>query len=151
MLIKAEQKFIRTSARKLRFVADGIKKLNPVEAIKQLKFSDKRAAEPLAKVIKQAVANAVTNAKLDKASLKFAHIEVNEGPTYKRWRAVSRGRAHSIFKRTSHVKITLTTVAPKVAKTVSLEPVKTETVKEAVSPVVKKAKTTTKVSKTLKK
>lgn len=151
MLIKAEQKFIRTSARKLRFVADGIKHLKPAEAIRQLKFSDKRAADPLAKVIKQAIANAVTNAKLDKAALKFAHIEVNEGPTYKRWRAVSRGRAHSIFKRTSHVKITLTTIAPTITKSVSLEPAKKAEVKETKAPVIKKAKTATTTKKVIKK
>jgi large subunit ribosomal protein L22 len=107
MLIKAEKNYIRMSPQKLRLVVDVVKKLNPVESLDYLKFLNKRAARPLAETIKQAIANAVNNKKADKKKLKFAYIDVMEGPTYKRWRPVSRGRAHSILKRTSHIKVVL--------------------------------------------
>jgi len=107
MLIKAEQKYIRTSPRKIRLIAKAIKALPVMEALDSLKFLNKRAALPLAKTIKQAVANGVNNKKINQKDLKFASIEVLEGPTYKRWRPVSRGRAHTIFKRTSHIKVIL--------------------------------------------
>jgi large subunit ribosomal protein L22 len=107
VLIKAEQKYIRMTPRKLRLVTDAIKKLTPQQAIENLPFLRKRASGPILKTLKQAVANAQNNLKIPVDDLKFAKIEILEGPTYKRWRAVSRGRAHSIFKRTSHIRIIL--------------------------------------------
>lgn len=119
--MQAEQKYIRTSPRKIRQVADGIRHLTPVVALKQLEFMSERASKPLLRVIKQAVANAAQNHKIDASNLLFDHILVDEGPTYKRWRAVSRGRAHSIFKRTSHIKVVLTTVKPKLDSVATLK------------------------------
>ncbi|MFC1627088.1 50S ribosomal protein L22 [Patescibacteria group bacterium] len=118
MKIKAESKFIRTSYRKLRLVADLVRPMSLNEALDVLKHLNKRAAEPILKTFKQAVANAVNNHNLPKDSLKIHSLEINEGPTYKRWNPVSRGRAHSIFKRTSHIKIVLKSVIkkPKVTK-----------------------------------
>ncbi len=101
----AYQKFIRTTARKLRLVADLINHQPVDQALTTLQFTRKRAAEVLAKVIKQAQANAVNNLKLNKDTIKINTIIINEGPTFKRWRAVSRGRAHPIMKRTSHIKV----------------------------------------------
>lgn len=110
MIFRAYQKYIRTSPRKLRLVADGIRQMSPEEALVVLKFMRKRAAAPMFKVLKQAVANAkVKGAKED--DLKFVSIEVEEGPVLKRWRPVSRGRAHRILKRTSHIKIILESTA----------------------------------------
>ncbi len=91
----------------MRLVATAVKNLVPEEALDKLKFLNKRAAQPLAKVIKQALANATNNFKLKKESLKFKSIQIRKGSTYKRWRSVSRGRAHSIFKRTSHIRVIL--------------------------------------------
>jgi large subunit ribosomal protein L22 len=116
MLIKAESKFIRTSARKLRLVADLVRHQSPEEAVTVLTHLRKRAATPLLKTLKQALANAVNNHNLPKDTLLIQSIEVNEGPTYKRWQPVSRGRAHSIFKRTSHIKIVLKSSEPKKTK-----------------------------------
>jgi len=109
ILIKAEQKYIRMSPRKVRLVTQAIKDLLPKEALDHLKFLNKRAALPVAKTIKQAIANAVNNKKLREEELRFSKIEVLPGSTYKRWRPVSRGRAHSIFKRTCHIKVILKT------------------------------------------
>jgi len=107
MEIKASASFVRMSPRKLRLVADSIRDLSLEEALIALENSDKRASKPLLKVINQAIGNATNNLGVKKDSLRFKKILIEEGPTYKRWRAVSRGRAHSIFKRTSHIKIVL--------------------------------------------
>ena len=97
------------SLRKIKLVAQAVKDLTPREAIDHLKFLNKRAAVPVAKTIKQAVANAVNNNKLKEEDLEFVSIQALAGPTLKRWRPVSRGRAHSILKRTSHIKVILKT------------------------------------------
>jgi large subunit ribosomal protein L22 len=107
MQIKAESKFIRISPRKIRLVADLVRPMALAEALNTLTHLRKRAATPLLKTLKQAQANAVNNHNLNKDSLTIQSIEVNEGSTYKRWQPVSRGRAHSIFKRTSHIRVIL--------------------------------------------
>lgn len=107
MLVKAEQKYIRMSPRKIKLVVDAIRGLSPHEALDQLRFMRKRAAEPVRKTIQQALANAVNNRSIARENLRFLSIEVKKGPTFKRWRAVSRGRAHPIMKRTSHIKVSL--------------------------------------------
>lgn len=108
MQIIAQAKFIKTGPRKVRLVADLIRPMAVEEALTALKHLKRRSAEPVLKVLKQAVANAVNNYKLSKDSLTIQLIEVNAGPVFKRFQPVSRGRAHSIFKRTSHIKIILT-------------------------------------------
>lgn len=105
--MKATQKYIRTSPQKLRLVADAIRALPPKEALLNLKFINKRAAQPLAKTIKQAVASAKQTKGLNPEQLRFKTIDIGKGPTYKRWNPVARGAAHSIFKRTSHIRVEL--------------------------------------------
>ena len=107
MEVKAEAKYIRTSPRKVRLVVETIKNLSPQRALDYLKFINKRAAKPLSKLIQSAIANAKNNFGLKPEDLKFKEIQVGEGPTLKRWRAISRGRAHPIMKRASHIKIIL--------------------------------------------
>ena len=118
MQIKAEQKFIRISPRKVRLVASAIKRLPLDDAKQQLKVLGKRAALPLRKTITQAIANATNNFKQDEKDLSIKEIQIGEGPTYKRWQPVSRGRAHSILKRTSHIKVILQSknIKPKLTK-----------------------------------
>lgn len=106
--IVAHQKFIRQTPRKLRLVADLVRKLSVDEATTQLLVARKRAAKSLLKVLAQAKANALNNSNLDTKTLKISTIEIQEGPTYKRFQPVSRGRAHRILKRSSHIKIELT-------------------------------------------
>ena len=113
MLIKAEQKNIRISARKIRLMARTIAKLRPKESLDFLKFINKSGAKDLAKTIKQAIANAVKNKKLKEENLIFSKIEILDGSIYKRWRLVSKGRAHDVKKRTCHIKIILETVDKK--------------------------------------
>ena len=107
MQVKAHQKFIRISPRKVRLVADSIRGLPLRAAQEQLKALNKGAALPLRKTLRQAIANAVNNHNLKEASLSIKEIQIGEGSTYKRWNPVSRGRAHPILKRTSSIRVIL--------------------------------------------
>ena len=105
--VNAHQKYIHQSPRKLRLVADLVRHLKLKDALDQLSVTSKSAAKTLRQVILQAKANAVNNQHLVESSLKIDRIMIQEGPTLKRWQPVSRGRAHPILKRTSHIKVTL--------------------------------------------
>ncbi len=107
MLIKSTQKYIRTSPRKLRLIANSLKGMSPQIALAKLKFAEKAAAELIAKVVKTGIANAKNNFKLDENKLLVKSIEINPGPTLKRGNPVSRGQYHQIKKRTSHISVTL--------------------------------------------
>jgi len=106
MEIKSVQKFVKTSPRKLRLVAALAKKMKPTEAIETLPFSRKRAADPLVKVIKTAVANAKERG-LKEENLIFKEIQINEGPRLKRGRPASRGVWHPYKRRMSHIRVVL--------------------------------------------
>lgn len=105
--MKSTQKYIRTSARKLRLIADAVRGLTPAKALESLKFVSKSAATPLYKAIKAAMANAKENHGIPAERLIFKTLDIGEGATYKRYRAVSRGQGHSILKRTAHIHIEL--------------------------------------------
>lgn len=107
MEIIAKSKYIRTSPRKLRLVARGLKKISLTQALIILEQLGKRASLPLRETIRSAVANAKNNFGLGEEVLRIKKLKIEEGPTYKRFRAVSRGRAHSIKKRTSHIIVIL--------------------------------------------
>jgi large subunit ribosomal protein L22 len=109
MLIKATQLYTRQSPRKVRLVANTIKKLSLEDAFRQLALIPRRATDVVAKVMRQAVANAVNNHGFQASDLTIDEVIVNEGPRHKRFRAVSRGRAHNVVKRTSHVTVVLKT------------------------------------------
>ena len=103
---EATAKYIRTSTRKLRLIADLIRHLKPADALIQLVHMPKDAAGPMAKVVSSAVANAMQK-QIKADVLKFKTIEVMGGPAMKRFHAVSRGQAHSYKKRMTHVRIVL--------------------------------------------
>lgn len=136
MIIKAEQKNTRQTSRKVRLVADVVKKMNIVDAINQLAVINRKSSLLVLKVLRQAIANATNNFGLNMADLEIDNIVVNDGPALKRWRAVSRGRAHTILKRTCHVRVDLRT-KKEVAKQVESTK-KAETVKEAPAKVENK-------------
>lgn len=107
MEIIAKSKFIRTSPRKLRLVARALKGLSPLAVMTQLEHLNKRAVGPLAKTFKSAMSNATANFNLRAEGLRVKKIEISQGPIYKRFQPVSRGRAHPIAKRTSHITVVL--------------------------------------------
>lgn len=107
MIITATQKNIRQAPRKVREVADAVRKLDLNKAIEQLAVMERRSSLVVLKTIRQAIANATNNLGFKITDIKLKNITVDEGQIYKRWRAVSRGRAHSIEKKTSHIKVEL--------------------------------------------
>ncbi len=106
MLAKAEGKFIRGSGKKMRQVVDLIRGMNAREALNVLKFVDKRPTYYISKVLAAAIANAKTKG-LDTDGLFISKITADDGPRWKRFRAVAFGRASEILKRTSHIHIEL--------------------------------------------
>jgi len=145
MIIKAEQKNTRQTSRKVRLVADVVKDMSVVDAINHLAVINRKSTLLVLKVLRQALANATNNFGLSVADLEIDNIVVNDGPALKRWRAVSRGRAHTILKRTCHVRVDLRTKkeakAVKAAKTAKVAPAaKAEEVEKTVATeVVKKS------------
>ena len=77
------------------------------QAYGALEVTHKRAARIMQKTLKSAVANAITNAKLDQKNLVIASVTVNESQPFKRFRPSTRGRIHPYKKRGSHLTIIL--------------------------------------------
>jgi large subunit ribosomal protein L22 len=107
---RAIQYSVRQSARKMRLVIDLIRGRAVPEADAILRFSKKRAARQIHKVLKSAVANAQQaaqrdNTPFDADGLRVTYAIVNEGTTLKRFTAAAMGRGTPILKRTSHVEI----------------------------------------------
>jgi len=107
MLVEARIRHARISAQKARLVADQIRGLQVEQAINLLTFSSKKGAGIIKRVLESAIANAEHNEGADIDDLKVAGVQVNEGPTIKRIRARAKGRAGRIFKRTSHISVTV--------------------------------------------
>ena len=101
-------KFVRMSPQKLRLVADQVRGLPVDRAINILAYSNKKAAGIVKKLLESAIANAEHNEAADIDELKITAITVDKGPTQKRLRTRARGRADRIFKRSSHLVITVT-------------------------------------------
>src|ERR687898_551874 len=106
--VRAQAKYVRTSARKARLVCDHIRGKDVAEARAILAFTPRAAAKDWAKLLESAVANAEHNHELVGDDLRIAAVYADEGPTLKRFRPRAMGRATRIRKRTSHLTITLT-------------------------------------------
>ena len=101
------QKYIHTSPRKLRLVADAIRKMEPTKALDVLRFTPKAAAKDLIAAIKVALANAKQQG-LQRDKVTFRKVEINEGVKMRRFRAGTRGRVKPYKRRMAHIKIVLT-------------------------------------------
>ncbi len=104
--MKAILRNYRQSPRKVRLIADVVRGKKVTEAINLLKFVDKRAAVPFAKVVESAVANAVVAGK-DPARLIIKKVAVDKGTVLKRFMPRARGSASRINKRSSHISVEL--------------------------------------------
>lgn len=154
MIITATQKNTRQTALKVRLVANQVRKLPLTDAVQQLGVMQKKASLVVLKVLRQAIANAVHNHGFSVEELTLKSITATPGPTYRRFRAVSRGRAHTIFKRTCHVSVELEAgVAPKVAKEAEekSKDTKVETKTEVTAEAKKVEKKTTSKKTSVKK
>src|SRR6476660_2856784 len=104
-VVRASARYVRVTPRKARLVADQVRGLPVSEARTLLDFSTRGAARDIGKLIASAAANAEANHELVAEDLRVAQINVDAGPTLKRWRARARGRATRIEKRTAHVSV----------------------------------------------
>jgi ribosomal protein L22 len=106
--VRAQAKYVRTSARKARLVCDHIRGKSVTEARAILALAPRAVARDWSKLLESAVANAENNHELIGDELRIAAVSADEGPTLKRFRPRAMGRATKIRKRTSHLTITLT-------------------------------------------
>lgn len=115
--MKALLSNIRISPEKANLVAGMVRGVMVTEALEQLKFTPKKGAKILYKVLASAAANAEHNLKQNRERLYVKEIVVTKGPTYKRGVSVSRGRVHPILKRTAQIRVTVDVKAAAPAKT----------------------------------
>lgn len=107
MQVSAIHRFAPISAQKVRLVADQVRGLSAEKASVMLRFSTKKAAGLVKKVVDSAIANAEHNEGADIDELVISRICIDEGPTAKRFRARARGRGNQILKRYCHIKVTV--------------------------------------------
>lgn len=108
MEFQARLRYLRGSAQKVRLVADLIRGLDAERAVTTLRLTNKAAAKPLEKLLKSAIANAENRDEaVDVGRLYVKEIFVDEGPSAKRVRPATMGRAFRIQRRTSHVTVKL--------------------------------------------
>ncbi|MEO6473051.1 MAG: 50S ribosomal protein L22 [Aeromicrobium sp.] len=101
----AVDRFVRITPQKARRVIDLVRGLPVDEALPLLKFAPQAAAENVYKLVASATANAETTEGLDRSTLVISKIQVDEGPTMKRWRPRAKGAANRILKRSSHITV----------------------------------------------
>ena len=107
-VVRAEARYVRTSARKARMVCGHLRGKSIPEARAILAFTPRDVARDWSKLLESAVANAENNHELLEDDLVVREAYADEGPTIKRFRPRAMGRATPIRKRTSHLTITLT-------------------------------------------
>lgn len=149
MSVTVKLNYLRIAPRKVRLIADLIRKKKVDEAEAILDFAKKRGAEPLLKLLKTAIADARNNFQLEPDNLYISKITVDGGPRYKRWRPRARGAAYRIEKKTSHITLILDEIAidkkvkktkkARIAKETKKQPVITK--KRKISEEIKKEET----------
>ena len=105
MQTSARHRHAKISPQKCRLVADQVRGLPVDKALTLLTFSNKKAAVLVRKVLESAIANAEHNHGADIDELRVSTIEVNEAPTFRRYRARAKGRGARIIKRNSHITV----------------------------------------------
>ena len=108
MIGKAKAKYVRQSSRKIMRVAELVRGKSVEDALNVLHFSPKAASKPLEIVLRSAVSNLLNQEGSKKVKVEdffISKLEVNQGPTLKRFRPRAMGRASRIRKRSSHINI----------------------------------------------
>jgi len=105
MEAKATARYILISPTKARLVVDLIRRKPVEEALAVLRYTPRRAARAVEKVLRSAIANAEHNRNLSRADLVVAEARVDPGPILKRWHPRQRGMAFPILKRMSHITV----------------------------------------------
>jgi len=101
----AKHKHARSSAQKVRLVADQIRGLSVARALDILNFSAKKAASLVKEVLNSAIANAEHNSGADVDELKVSRVFVDEATRMRRMHARAKGRGCRILKRTCHINV----------------------------------------------
>jgi large subunit ribosomal protein L22 len=105
--VRAENRYVGQSPRKVRLVVDHVRGMDALEALSTLNLMPQSAAKPVHKLVSSAVANAENNFGMMGEDLYIAHISADEGPI-RRWRRFgARGRFKPIMKRSSHIIVIL--------------------------------------------
>lgn len=107
MQVSAKARRLNIAAQKMRLVADQVRGKPVADALDILNFSTKKGAVLVRKAVESAIANAENNEGADIDELRISEIYVDEGLTMKRIRPRAKGRADRIFKRTSHLTVTV--------------------------------------------
>jgi len=105
--MKAIGRSLRITSKKLNLIADLIRRKDAQEALDILKFTPKKGARILRKIVFSAVSNAENNFKQEKKTLFVKEIIVTQAATLKRSVPISRGRMHPILKRNAHATVLL--------------------------------------------
>lgn len=108
MEARAKRKYLRISPRKMRIVADVVRGKNAQQAIDTLEFMPQKAAKMVRRAIQDAYGNLIDqnqDERIDDDRLIVKTIMVDQAPVLKRFQPVSRGRAHPILKRSSHLTV----------------------------------------------
>src|SRR3954466_10159134 len=107
MEASATLRYLRITPRKVRVVADLIRGKKVGQALAQLTYLEKRAALPLSKLLRSAVANAdqAAQGQLDVDALFVRELQVGQGPSLRRFMPRAMGRAFKVLKKTSHISI----------------------------------------------
>ena len=118
---RAEMKYARMSAFKIRDIARAMRGLTVKEADARLSFAPQKSARLLLQTLRSAVANGENNHSIPADKLKVHEVMVGEGATLHRFQPKARGSAGPIRKRTSHIRITLRELTPEEAAPVKKE------------------------------
>ena len=118
---RAEMKYARMSAFKIRDIARAMRGLTVKEADARLSFAPQKSARLLLQTLRSAVANGENNHSIPADKLRVHEVMVGEGSTFHRFQPKARGSAGPIRKRTSHIRITLHEMTPEEANPVKKE------------------------------
>ncbi|MDO8573917.1 MAG: uL22 family ribosomal protein [Candidatus Daviesbacteria bacterium] len=130
MEIQTIQKYMHVSPRKLRLVADMVRKMTPEKSLNILRMTPKMAAMDLVKALETVLANAKQKG-MDAKNLTFKKIEINESMKMRRFKAGTRGRVKPFKRRMAHIKIVLSDEGKVISqKTEDKKPKKEEKTKE---------------------
>jgi len=146
MEVKAEHRYAKISAFKVREVTREIQGLPAEQALEIVRLIPKKAARLIGKVLASAIANAENNNNSENKTLRAEHLVVKEaiageGPTLKRMHTRARGGGARINKRTAHIKITLTEAEPIAEKPVKPKGKKKDKPKTSPKPRRKRPRT----------
>lgn len=110
----AKLKNYRQAPRKVRLIADLVRGKRVEYALALLATLPKRASDPMAKLIRSAIANAKSKG-VEAQDLVISHIDVGQGIVFRRFMPRARGKASPIRKKTSHITLALAVRKPKAA------------------------------------